>query len=178
MGQAVITYEGRDFADAREIARELEIAGYVTWYRWRDGCVGPSFVGQCERRISEAGALIAVVSDSLDSPMTSSWLASDVETAHKRGKTIIFIEKEIAVAEIIQRRPEWSEACAAGVFIRVGSDGLRAMLPRLTESLREAGVTAYRREPLPPELAVKVGRYRIPAVIDVYQAIRDEDAAE
>jgi hypothetical protein len=177
VGHVVITYEEQDFGAARELARELEIAGYRTWYRWRDGCVGPSFVGQCERRISEAGAVIAIVSQSLSSPATSSWLASDIETADTHRKKIIFVVREIERDEIIRERPEWTQPVDSGVFVRLASAGVRDMLPLLVNTLKELGVQPYTRQELPAELEERVNRYRLPAVVDVQDAIYDYDVA-
>ncbi|HXU09161.1 MAG TPA: TIR domain-containing protein [Blastocatellia bacterium] len=177
MGHVVITYEEQDFSAARELARELEIAGYGTWYRWRDGCVGPSFVGQCELRIKEAGALVAVISQRLDSPVTSSWLASDIETAGKCGTKVVTVIRGITQDEIIRRRSEWTDVAQSCEVVRLGSDGVRTMLQELTEALKRLGVQPYTREQLSAELQEKVDRYRLPAVVDVHDAIHDYDVA-
>lgn len=177
MGHVVITYEEQDFSAARELARELEIAGYGTWYRWRDGCVGPSFIGQCELRIREAGALVAVISQSLDAPVTSSWLASDIETAGECGTKVVTVMRGIARHEIIRRRPEWTDVVRSDDIVRLGSESVRAMIEDLMDALTRLGVQPYTREQFSAELQEKVDRYRLPAVVDVHDAIHDYEVA-
>lgn len=177
LGHVVITYEEQDFSAARELARELEIAGYGTWYRWRDGCVGPSFVGQCELRIKEAGALVAVISPSLDSLVTSSWLASDIESARECRTRVVTVIRGIARDEIIRRRPEWTDVVRSGEVVRLGSDGVRGMIEELIDTLKRLGVQPYTREQFSAELQEKVDRHRLPGVVDVHEAIRDYDVA-
>ena len=173
MGSVVITYEERDFLLARELARELEIAGFAVWYRWRDGCVGPSFVGQCERRIAEADAILALVSQPLD---PGSWLESDLDTARKHGKRIVLVTSEIAHDAVMLGRLELNDTPETTGLVRLRPAGVRDTLPQLIEVLSGSGVAPYLREELPAELTEKVKRYRLPAVRDVFASIVDGDA--
>ncbi|MEK6287726.1 MAG: TIR domain-containing protein [Acidobacteriota bacterium] len=170
MGYVVITYDEQAFTTAHEIARELEIAGYFTWYRWRDGCGGASLVGQCERRIAEAGAVIPIISKSLAS---GDWLAGDIERARKCGKDFIVVLRSLTREQLRRIRPEWTEAFASCPVVSISSTGVRAAVPRLVAALRSLGIEPRRSIELPPGLADLVNRYRLPAVVDVFEAIYD-----
>lgn len=170
MGYVVITYNEQAFTAAHEIARELEIAGYFTWYRWRDGCGGASLVGQCERRIAEASAVISVISKSLAS---GDWLAGDIERARKCGKEFIVVLRSLSPEQLLRIRPEWTEAFASCAVVSISSAGVRAAMPRLIAALGSLGVEPLRSIDLPPGLADLVNRHRLPAVVDVFESLYD-----
>lgn len=173
MGYVVITYDSydeQDFIAAREIARELEIAGYFTWYRWRDGCDGPSLVGQCERRIAEAGVVIPIISKSLAS---GAWLAGDIETARERGKHFIVVLRRFTLEQLRRIRPEWTEVFATCPVVSISATGVRAAVPHLIAALESLGIEPLRSTQLSASLADLVNRYRLPAVVDVFEAIYD-----
>jgi eukaryotic-like serine/threonine-protein kinase len=137
MSGVFISHVEEDTDLALETARGLEAAGYETWCYERDGCPGPDYLDQVDRAISESQAVLVVLSpDSVGSQQVE----DEVKWAREQQKHFVPVLKGISWAEFQSRRPRWRMALGIATAVRVPTEGVGAILPRVVRGLQELGV--------------------------------------
>lgn len=164
MSFVFITYVPADTALARTLARGLEIYGFSTWYRWRDGCHGPSLVGQNERCLAECAAVVAVVSPAALRPVAMAWFGSDLERSQNRGKPLLPVLNEVSAAGLRHRTGEAARMCISVESLALPPGDPWEEIPRIATRLAVLGVPRRLRTDWPPEIAALIQRFRLPAV--------------
>jgi TPR repeat protein len=137
MSDVFISHVEEDTDLALETARGLEAAGYETWCYERDGYPGPDYLDQVDRAIGESQAILVVISpDSLGSQQVE----DEVKWAREQQRHFVPILKGISWAEFQSRRPRWRMALGIATAVRVPTEGVGAILPRVVRGLQELGV--------------------------------------
>ena len=132
-----ISHVEEDTDLALETARGLEAAGYETWCYERDGYPGPDYLDQVDRAIRESQAVLVVISpDSLGSQQVE----DEVKWAREQQKHFVPVLKGISWTEFQSRRPRWRMALGIAAAVRVPTEGVGAILPRVVRGLQELGV--------------------------------------
>lgn len=164
MSFVFITYVPGDTALARTLARGLEIHGFHTWYRWRDGCHGPSLVGQNERCLAECAAVLAVATPAAWSQRATRWFQSDIQESRRTAKPLLPILTRLTAVELRRQADETARLLAAADPLTLLPDDPWEAIPTIAARLAAVGVPRRRRTEWPPEITALIQRYRLPAV--------------
>lgn len=164
MSLVFITYVPADESLARILARGLEIQGFHTWYRWRDGCHGPSLVGQNERRLAESAAVLAVVTPAVWGKWTTHWFHGDIQAMRGTGKPLLPVLDRLTAGGLSRQADETARTLAAADPLELPPDDPWDEIPRIADRLTACGAPRTRRTRWPPEIAAMIRRFRLPAV--------------
>ncbi|HVN80719.1 MAG TPA: toll/interleukin-1 receptor domain-containing protein [Terriglobia bacterium] len=137
MSEIFVSHVEEDKDSALEIASQLELSGYTTWYYERDSEPGPSYLLQIDRAIEQS--LVIVVLISADA-LVSVQVTKEVIRAHEKGLPFIPILKGITHAEFQQRKPEWRMAMGGSTSILMPPTGCQPVVPHLLAGLKQLGV--------------------------------------
>jgi tetratricopeptide (TPR) repeat protein len=140
MSDIFISHVEEDTDLALETAQGLEAAGYETWCYERDGYPGPDYLNQVDRAIVESQAVVVLISpDSVGSQQVE----DEVKWAREQQKRFVPILKGISWAEFQSRTPRWRMALGIATAVRVPTEGVGAILPRVVRGLQEFGVKPH-----------------------------------
>ena len=137
MSHLFISHIEEDENLAQRIAEYVEKRGYRAWYYERDSVPGVSYLIQTGQAIENAGAVLLIVSPVA---LGSYQITKEIVRAHEAGKPFIPVLLDISHRELQIRQPEWREALGAAASIRIPSEGLAAVLPRIVAGLQFLGV--------------------------------------
>ena len=137
MNHIFISYVEEDSDLAKEIADNLEAAGYSTWYYERDTVPGVSYLSQITQAINQSQGVILVISP--DS-VSSDQVAKEVVSSFERGKPLIPILHNMTHLDFQQYQPDWVHAIAGTASISLGTGGISAALTRITVGLKALGI--------------------------------------
>jgi hypothetical protein len=132
-----ISHVVEDAKIASEIAKDLEKAGYKTWYYERDSVGGLSYLLQTMRAIERSQAVILLISPN---SLSSNQVTKEVVRTHEAGKPFIPLLHGISHVEFQQRQPEWREAIGSATSISIPKKGVSVILPRIIDGLASLGV--------------------------------------
>jgi serine/threonine-protein kinase len=148
MSHIFLSYVEEDGELVQQLARDLEAAGFATWYYQRDSIPGPDYLLQTGEAIEQASAVVLVISAAtLNSPHQ---VTKEVVRAHESGRPFVPILRGIAHAELQARQPSWRQALGAATSVVVPVEGIGTILPRIIAGLKHlcgqaAGVASKSR---------------------------------
>jgi hypothetical protein len=137
VSEIFISHVEEDEGIALEIARELEAAGYRTWYYERDADPGPSYLIQVHRAIERCRAIVIVISPAA---VRSNQMTVEVVRGHEAGKPFLPVRSGITHSEFQRSQQEWRMALGASASLAVPSEGVVAVVPRLIRGLQGLGI--------------------------------------
>lgn len=164
MSFVFITYVPADEPLARTLARGLDIQGFHTWYRWRDGCHGPSLAGQNERRLAECAAVLAVVTPAVWGKRATHWFHGDIQAIRGTGKPLLPVLDRLTAGELSRQADETARTLAAADPLVLPPDDPWPAVPAIADRLTACGAPRGRRTQWPPEITALIRKYRLPAV--------------
>ncbi|NLI46280.1 MAG: TIR domain-containing protein [Acidobacteria bacterium] len=164
MSVVFITYAPDGEELARTLARGLEIHGFHTWYRWRDGCHGPSLAGQNERRLAECAVVLAVVTPAAWGRWATHWFHGDIQAIRETGKPLLPVLRHLNTAALRRQADGTARTLAAADPLELPPDDPWDAIPRIDDRLTACGAPRRRRTQWPPEIAALIQKYRLPAV--------------
>ena len=138
MKDIFIIHAAEDSAAAVDIARELEAAGYTTWYSERDSLPGGSYPVPDSEEIKQARAVVLLISRrSIDSKDVS----IEVFEAYQHEKPFLPILVHLKQREFQELNPPWRTCLQATATIELPSAGVSAIMGRLLSGLNALGIT-------------------------------------
>lgn len=164
MSFVFITYVPADESLARTLARGLEIQGFHTWYRWRDGCHGPSLAGQNERRLAESAVVLAVATPAVWGKRATHWFHGDIQAIRGTGRPLLPILDRLTAGGLSRQADETARTLAAADPLELPPDDPWDEIPRIAGRLTALGAPRSRCTQWPPEITALIQRYRLPAV--------------
>jgi hypothetical protein len=173
MSAVFITYAPDGEELARTLARGLEIHGYHTWYRGRDGCLGPSLVGQNEARLGECAAVLAIITPGTSPTRIVPWFEGDLRQGRKLGKPLVPVLHQVKPDQLQRRLGELAQVLEGAIPIVLPPGDPWEAIPQIAGRLAEFGVPRTRRTHWPPPIAALVRQHRLPAV-----DLREANAAD
>jgi hypothetical protein len=132
-----ISHVEEDADLALAIAIDLEESGYTTWVYEVDSLPGVSYLIQTGRAIEQSKALVLIVSQY---SLSSNQVSREVVRAHESGRRFVPLLRDVTHNDLEQRQPEWREAMGAATSIRISSEGLAEVLPRVVFGLKTLDV--------------------------------------
>jgi hypothetical protein len=142
MSQIFISHVAKDEELASKIAAYIEAAGHTAWYYERDALPGTSYLLQTGRAIESAALIILIVStDALGSYQ----MTKEIVRGHETEKPFIPILRDMSHLEFQERQPEWREAIGATTTIRIPTQGLESILPRIADGMELLGLPMLRQ---------------------------------
>jgi hypothetical protein len=132
-----ISHVDEDASVAFELAQTLEHSGFLTWYYERDTVPGRSYLLQIGDAISNCHAIILLISSH---SLGSHQVRQEVIWAFESNKPFLPLLIDISHAEFQTRQPEWRAALGAAASLRIPPDGIRPILPQLTQGLATLGI--------------------------------------
>src|SRR5579863_5868200 len=139
MYQVFISYKDADRGLADEVARGLEADGFVTWYYDRDSRVGFNYMEYCGELIAECQAMVLLITPR---SVVSTQVTREVIRASEENKRILPVLCGLTYAQFQEAAPAWRQALAGIAAIELPAAGLPAILPRLSQALRNMGIGA------------------------------------
>ena len=137
MSDIFISHVEADAQIALETALGLEEAGYTTWCYQIDSVPGLSYLIQTGQAIEQAKAVLLVISSS---SLASHQITREVVRAHESGKHFLPLLRDVTHIEFTQRQPEWREAMGAATSMRIPSEGIVGIIPRVIAGLKALGI--------------------------------------
>jgi hypothetical protein len=137
VSEIFISHVEEDEGIALGIARELERAGYRTWYYERDADPGPSYLIQVHRAIERCRAIVIVISPAA---VRSNQMTVEVVRGHEAGKPFLPVRSGITHSEFQRSQQEWRMALGASASLAVPPEGAVAVAPRLIRGLQGLGI--------------------------------------
>ncbi|HMH54409.1 MAG TPA: toll/interleukin-1 receptor domain-containing protein [Candidatus Acidoferrum sp.] len=137
MSEIFISHVEEDEGIALDIARELEAAGYRTWYYERDADPGPSYLVQVHHAIERCSAIVIVITPAA---VRSHQMTVEVVRGHESGKAFLPVRSGISHAEFQQNQQEWRMALGAASSLTIPPEGAVAVVPRLIRGLQGLGI--------------------------------------
>lgn len=138
MKDIFIIHAATDWAAALDLARELEAAGYTTWYSERDSLPGGSYSAQGSEGIKHARAVVLLISRrSID----SNEVGAEVFDAYEQEKPFLPILVDLAQGEFQELDPNWRTCLQATATIELPPAGASAIIDRVISGLNALGIT-------------------------------------
>lgn len=138
MRDIFIIHAATDWAAALNLARELEAAGYTTWYSERDSLPGGSYSAQGSEEIKHARAVVLLISRrSIDSNEVS----AEIFEAYEQEKPFLPILVDLAQGEFQELNPNWRTCLQATATIELPAAGVSAIIDRVISGLNALGIT-------------------------------------
>jgi TIR domain-containing protein len=137
VSEIFISHVEEDEGIALDIARELEAAGYRTWYYERDADPGLSYLVQIHHAIERCSAIVIVITPAA---VRSHQMTVEVVRGHESGKAFLPVRSGISHAEFQQNQQEWGMALGAAASLTIPPEGAVAVVPRLIRGLQGLGI--------------------------------------
>src|SRR5262245_59254033 len=139
MADIFISHVEEDASLALDLAQALEHSGFVVWYYERDTVPGRSYLLQIGEAIDGCHAVILLISSH---SLVSHQVRQEVIRAYESQKPFLPLLIDVSHADFQTRQPEWRAALGAAAFLRIPPEGIRPILPQLTQGLSTFGVQA------------------------------------
>lgn len=133
-----ICYVEEDSDVVKQLADGLEDAGYTTWYYERDTILGQSYSVQVAERIAGVRVILVVISKAFLSPK-SPHTTNEILRAHEQGKRFVPVLRGVTHAELQEARPDLALCFGGAVSITIPSEGIFAILTRITRDFAASG---------------------------------------
>jgi len=145
-----VSYVEENSDVVKQLAEGLEKAGYTTWYYERDALPGVTYLTQVREAIDQARVVVVVISQDFLRARASHTM-TEVVRAYEQGKPLIPVLLDTTHAELQERKPDLAQCLGAAVSIRIPSEGVPAVLPRIVGGLIALGLqpTAAGKAPIP-----------------------------
>ena len=132
MADIFISHVEEDASVALDLAQALEHSGFSVWYYERDTVIGPSYLVQIGEAIDGCHAVILLISSH---SLSSFQVRQEVIRAYESQKPFLPLLIDVSHAEFQTRQPEWRAALGAAASLRIPPEGIRPILPQLTQGL-------------------------------------------
>jgi hypothetical protein len=143
-----ISHVKEDGKIAEAIAKDLEKAGYASWYYERDSLPGQSYILTTSTAIEQSKAVILILSRE---SLRSNQVHTEVITAHEAGIHFVPVLSGIIHEEFQQSRPEWRRIIGSSTSVSIPREGVSAIMPRLIAGLTSLGVQLKTKSENPEE---------------------------
>jgi len=133
-----LSHVERDLAIMEQIARELEAAGYKTWYFERDVLAGTSYLIQITNALESCDAIVLIASPNA---CRSDQVTKEVVGAFERGKPFFPVLINMTPPELKESQPEWRHALGGTAMIMVKPEDLSTAAERIINGLKIKGIS-------------------------------------